>query len=95
MKYIHKHMTSARTYIAFAVPFMVQIHSAPARARMLCIPRCWRAQLLVTERTGGYNILMSDWVAPYFCLGSANGWFKPSNEQQQRGIWGTVRTPEI
>jgi len=31
----------------------------------------WRAQLFVTERTGGYNILMSGWVAPYFSPSSA------------------------
>jgi len=32
--------------------------------------RCWRAQLFVTERTGGYNILMSGWAPSYFSLGS-------------------------
>jgi len=33
--------------------------------------KCQRAQVFVTEQTGGYNILMSGWVAPYFSPGSA------------------------
>ena len=67
----------------------------------------WRAQSFVTERTGGYNISTSSWAALYFSLGSARV-IHPSAGipplvhhlylnplAHQRGVWGTVRTPEM
>jgi len=69
----------------------------------------WHAQLFVTERAGGYNILMSGLVAPYFSPGSARGIHSVSYSQayrcerlrsfeslaHQRGVWGTVRTSKM
>jgi len=44
---------------------------APLGTVLESMVRC--AQSFVTERAGGYNILMSGWVAPYFSPGSARG----------------------
>jgi len=45
----------------------------PGRACYVCQAHLYvrRAQPLVTERAGGYNILKSWWTAPYFSLGTA------------------------
>ena len=66
--------------------------------------------MFVTERTGGYNISMSGWVAPSSFAGSARVIrlivvrsilrvrtpSELSNQlEHQKGVWGTVRTPEM
>jgi len=76
-----------------------------AKLIYICSVRNYWAQGI--ERAGGLNIFMSGFVAPYFSLGSARV-IHPSAGipplvhhlylnplAHQRGVWGTVRTPEM